>query len=395
MGDPIVGEPTTGDGDPAPAKRRRPTLEDVAAQAGVSRALVSIVIRGAPGASAQTRRRVLQVAADLNYRPDTRARLLARSRSRLLGVTLIPYHAFHADLVEGIYAAAEPAGYEVVLSASTPSRSEQRAVETLLDYRCEALVLLAPDSSAAWLEELAERLPVIVIGRRVQAGSVDVVRTADAEGIHQAVNHLVALGHEAVVHIDGGSAPASADRRRGYRSAMRRHGLGKWARTVTGGQSEESGAAAARLLLAEPQLPTAVLAYNDRCATGLLDCLIRAGIAVPRDISVVGFDDSQLSRLSHISLTTVGQDARQLASLAVERAVARLNGEEIAKRELVLEPYLVVRSTTASPLPSGGQFGRDQFGRDQFGRDQFGRDQFGRDQFGGDEIGGDERAGTA
>jgi DNA-binding LacI/PurR family transcriptional regulator len=342
----------SGGGTGTPSVRRRPTLEDVAAQAGVSRALVSIVIRGAAGASPETRRRVLQVAADLNYRPDNRARLLARSRSRLLGVTLLAHHAFHADLVEGVYAAAEPAGYEVVLSASTPSRSEQRAVETLLDYRCEALILLAPDASVSWLTSLAEKLPVVVIGRRVQAPSVDVVRTADAEGIRQAVDHLARLGHRDIVHIDGGSAPAAADRRRGYRTAMRRLGLADRVRTVTGGQSEESGARAARLLLAEDPMPTAVLAYNDRSATGLLDCLIRAGVAVPDDVSVVGFDDSQLSRLSHISLTTVGQDARRMSSLAVERAVARLTGDEITRRELVLEPYLVVRGTTAPP-PAG------------------------------------------
>lgn len=331
--------------------RRRPTLEDVAARAGVSRALVSIVIRDAPGASQETRRRVLQVAADLNYRPDNRARLLARSRSRLLGVTILAHHPFHADLIEGIYAAAEPAGYEVVLSASTPSRSEQRAVETLLDYRCEAIILLGPDLSSAWLTSLGERLPVVVLGRRVQTASVDVVRTADAEGMRQAVAHLVALGHESIVHIDGGPASASADRRRGYRAAMREHGLADRIRTISGGQSEESGARAARLLLDEASMPTAVLAYNDRSATGMLDCLIRAGVAIPREVSVVGFDDSQLSRLSHISLTTVGQDAGRMSSLAVERAIARLAGQEIAERELVLEPYLVVRGTTAA-VPS-------------------------------------------
>ena len=102
---------------------RPPTLEDVAQRAGVSRALVSIVVRGVPGASDATRQRVLEIAAELGYRPDSRARLLAGRRSRLIGVTLALNHPFHADLAEGIYAAAETLGYEVVLSAVTAQRS--------------------------------------------------------------------------------------------------------------------------------------------------------------------------------------------------------------------------------------------------------------------------------
>jgi DNA-binding LacI/PurR family transcriptional regulator len=327
---------------------RRPTLEDVAALAGVSRALVSIVIRGAPGASAQTRERVLQAAADLGYRPDTRARLLARTRSQLLGVTFNVRHAFHADLLEGIYAAAEPAGYEVVLSALTPSRDERHAVETLLDYRCEALILLGSEIAAQWLADFGRRVPVVVVGRRLPRGSVDVVRTADDEGMRQAVDHLVALGHQEIVHVDGGRNPKAADRRRGYRMAMRRHGLAGRARVLPGGQIEEAGAAAARTLLEQSVLPTAVVAYDDDCAFGLLDTVLRAGVSVPTDLSVVGYDDSRLSRMSRINLTTVGQDAAAMARLSVQRAVARLAGREVVGKEIVLAPHLVVRGTTAA-----------------------------------------------
>ena len=198
----------------------RPTLEDVAARAGVSRALVSIVIRGAPGASQATTARVLQAAAEIGYRPDPRARLLARSRgrSRLLGVTFGAEHPFHADLLEGIYLAAEPAGYDIALSALTPSRGEDRAIETLLDYRCEALLLLGSEAPATRLAELARQLPVLVVARRVRAASVQVVRTADDAGIRLAVEHLTSFGHRDIVHLDGGHAAGAADRRRGYRA---------------------------------------------------------------------------------------------------------------------------------------------------------------------------------
>ena len=132
---------------------RRPTLADVAARAGVSTALVSIVMREAPGASAATRERVLAIADELGYRPDIRARLLRRSRSRLLGVVFGVQHAFHGDLVGGLYAAADRVGYELALSAVTPGRDEERAVGSLLQDRCEALVLLGPQAPTAYLAD--------------------------------------------------------------------------------------------------------------------------------------------------------------------------------------------------------------------------------------------------
>jgi DNA-binding LacI/PurR family transcriptional regulator len=324
---------------------RPPTLEDVAARAGVSRALVSIVVRGVPGASDATRQRVLEIADELGYRPDSRARLLAGRRSRLLGVTLALNHPFHADLAEGLYATAEQHGYEVVLSAVTRNRNSRRAIDTLLDYRCAAAILIGSPMREPWLSALAERLPVIVLGQRSRSRAVDVIRTADEAGMLLAVDHLVGLGHRDIVHVDGARGPGSAARRDGYRAAMRRHDLPP--RVVAGGPAERDGAAAARALHAAP--PTAVLTYNDRCAVGLLDTFIRTGIAVPDAVSVVGYDDSQVARLPYLRLTTVSQDASQLAAHAVRRAIARLDHEAVADRELVLSPHLVVRGTTAPP----------------------------------------------
>jgi DNA-binding LacI/PurR family transcriptional regulator len=324
-------------------------MADVAASAGVSTALVSIVMRDAPGASAPTRERVRAAAAELGYRPDARARSLRRSRSHLLGVVFGLHHPFHADLVEGVYAAAEPAGYGVVLSAVAPSRDERRAVESLLDDRCEALLLLGPESPTARLAELGARLPVVAVARSVATESVEVVRSGDADGAAQAVDHLVGLGHRHIAHVDGGRAPGAAERRRGYRAAMRRHGLADREQLVPGGMSAADGAGAVPGLLAGAQAPTAVLAFNDECATGVLDALLRAGVPVPTGVSVVGFDDSHLARLPHVDLTTVAQDARDMARLAVGKAVARLEGTEAGGREAVVPPRLVVRGTTAGP----------------------------------------------
>ncbi|MGW4076397.1 LacI family DNA-binding transcriptional regulator [Streptomyces asiaticus] len=336
---------------PAVPHGKRPTLADVAARAGVSTALVSIVMRDAKGAGAATRERVLQAAQEIGYRPDARARLLRSHRSHLLGVQFGLQHPFHSDLLEGVYAVAEPAGYQIALSAVAAGRGEQRATDTLLADRCEALILLGPQAPAARLAELAAQLPVVSVARRLRgsAPGVEVVRTADDEGARQAVDHLVALGHRDIAHIDGGRAPGAADRRRGYRTAMSRHGLADRVRVLPGGLTEEDGAAGARALLDTTPRPTAVLAFNDRSATGVLDTLLRARVPVPDEISVIGFDDSHLARLAHINLTTVGQNISRLAELAVGRAIARLEGEPIPEGEAVVAPHLVVRGTTAEP----------------------------------------------
>src|SRR5215207_796375 len=234
---------------------RRPTLADVAARAGVSVPLVSIVMRDAPGASAATRERVRRIAEELGYRPDSRARLLRSTRSRLLGVVFAVQHAFHGDLVSGLYTAADAADYELTLSAVTPGRDERRAVASLLQDRCEALILLGPHSPTSYLADLAARMPVVVIARAVRHRAVDVVRTDDAAGLHQAVDHLVDLGHTRITHIDGGRAPGAAERRRGYREALQRHGLADTSHILRGGLTEDDGAAAARALLDTPSRP--------------------------------------------------------------------------------------------------------------------------------------------
>jgi DNA-binding LacI/PurR family transcriptional regulator len=326
---------------------QRPRLDDVAARVGVSTASVSLVLRGAPGPSAETRERVLAAAAELGYRPDRTASLLARRRRHLLGVLLDVRNPFHAELVEEIYAEAGRAGYEVVLSTLTRDRDEARAVETLLDFRCEALILLGPDASDADLERLAAQVPCVAVGRMVGRADVDVVRPADDVGVGAALDHLIGLGHERIAFVDGGRGAVAVTRRRGYRRAMRRAGLAP--QVIAGDHTEEGGIRAGRLLVAAGDRPTAVMTSNDRLAVGVMDAFVRAGLDVPGDVSLVGYDDSSLARLVHIDLTTVNQDAPAQARNAVRAAVSRLDEGRTARQELVLVPHLVVRGSTAPP----------------------------------------------
>lgn len=327
--------------DPGRSGGRRPRLTDVAAQAGVSSGLVSLVLRNQPGPSEPTRIRVLEAARQLGYRADRTASLLARRRSGYLGVLMDVRNTFHAELVAELDAAALRAGYDLLLSTVTPARDERRAGEVLLDFRCEALILIGPETPAGRLNALGRELPVVVIGRRVPSAAVDVVRAADDAGVALAVGHLVGLGHRAIAFLDGGHGTIASDRRRGYRQAMRRHGLTDL--IIPGDHTEEAGIRAVSLL---GSLPTAVIASNDRSAVGLLDAAVRHGISVPGDLSVVGYDDSMLARLAHVDLTTVSQDIHGQAETAVELAAERLGGRTQA-REVILTPALVVRGTTA------------------------------------------------
>jgi len=323
-------------------------MRDVAARVGVSQALVSLVFRNARGASSETRERVFRAAAELGYRPDAAAQVLRRSRSRHIGVLFTMRQPFDIDLVEAIYPAADRRGYHVVLGALGPGRDERAAVEELLAYRCEGMILFGPTTQVTDLAD-AVQIPLVAIARRETGDGVDVVRIADERGARLAVDHLVSLGHRAIVHVDGGKQPGSAYRSRGYRQAMRRHGLEAEIRILPGDHTEESGARAARQLMAEEWLPSAIFASNDRCAHGVLGTLLRAGVNIPGDVSMVGFDDSGVARLSFIDLTSVRQDVNRMAEYAVKAIIERLDLGRTASRDIVLDPTLVTRGTTGAP----------------------------------------------
>ena len=326
------------------------TMEDVAARAGVSRALVSIVLRDVPGASQESRDCVLRAAAELDYRPDHRARLLGSSRSGTLGVVYRLQGPFHAEVVEALYAAAAPGGWLLALEPTAPSRPESLAVQALLDYRCEAVLLVGSTLPRAAVAALAERLPVVVLARSLPGLGVDTVRTDDEAGARLAVEYLVGLGHQRVAHAHGGRAPGAAERRAGYRAAMRAAGLQP--ELVLGGLTDADGERAARDLLGD-RGRTAVVAFNDPCAAGLLAAARANGTTVPDELSVVGYDDSAVAALSTVALTTVRQDAAALAAAALKLAAARVQNPEAPISETVIAPHLVVRRTTAPPAPRG------------------------------------------
>jgi DNA-binding LacI/PurR family transcriptional regulator len=326
--------------------RRRVTLADVAKRAGVSPALVSIVLRDAPGASAESRLRIHAAAKALGYRVDVRARSLASLKAHTIGVLFGRAGRFHLELIDGLYAAAEERGWDLVLSALTSSRDEKRALASLHDFRFDALVMLGPPVAEPLT---AGRMPLVVMGWHVDHPDVDVVRTSDQHGMALAVQHLADLGHRRIAHLQGGTGLVAIARRDAYLQAMRDNDLETEIRVVLcDGEDQLDGQRAARALLDEDSdLPTAIVAFNDDIAAAAMSVLAQQGIDIPRDVSIIGFDDSALARGPGIDLTSVQQIPHEMARLAVERIIARTSGEAIPDRELVLEPELQVRSTTA------------------------------------------------
>ena len=329
----------------------RPTILDVAARAGVSKSLVSLVMRGAASVKEDKRRRVLDVAAELGYRPNAVARSLVRRRTNLFGLLLSDLHnPFFAEMIDGVQAEAAEHGYRTIISTGNRNvHSEAQALETLLELRTDGLILASPVLDMEVIERASRELPTVMVARRANADTVDSVANDDLAGARLVVEHLAALGHQRIVHIDGGGGAGSLDRRRGYERAMRKLGLGAHIRVVPGTYTEEGGRQGVVAVLEEGQGTTAIFAANDLSAIGALSALAERGVRVPDDMSVAGYDNTALAAVRHINLTTVDQPRPDMGRVAVQLLLERLEGMREDVRRVRMPPALVVRGTTGSP----------------------------------------------
>ncbi len=340
---------TPGQFGPAGPLRRRPTMGDVAGRVGVSRQAVGLVFRGDRGISKETTERILKAADELGYQPDIAARSLRQRSSKHLGVVFSPHHAAEVDIVDALYPVAAAGGYGVVLSALTSTRDAMVAIDEVLGYRCAALLLVGLTIETGDLRRVSARVPVVSIGGNGSDDTgCDYVRSAGDVGIGLAVEHLWSLGHRDIAYVNGKHMPSADLRYRGYVQATRRLNLRRRSVVIPNDYVEEAGARAARLLLQDRDFPTAVVTANDHAAIGLIHTALQAGIRVPQDLSVTGFDDSRVSQLSYVDLTTARQDGEQMAQAAVDAALSRINGRQ-APIESVIATALIVRGTTAAP----------------------------------------------
>ncbi len=332
---------------------RHPTILDVANEAGVSKSLVSLVMRGSDGVSPTSRKAVLEAATSLGYRPNAAARTMVRQRSYVVGVMVSNLHnPFFADVIDGIDMAVTEAGYRAILTTGNrvPER-EHLAISTLLEMRVDGIVLASPVVARKHAVEASQAVPTVIVGKTTRAPTIDSVTNDDRLGGEMVVDHLVELGHRRIAHIDGGLGAGARPRRTGYTRAMRRHGLESEIRSVRGSFAEEGGGTGMRALLAESLVPTAVFVANDLAAIGVLEVLNGEGLDVPGDISVVGYDNTALAAGHRSGLTTVDQPRHDMGRMAAELILERISTDRATVRHVVLSPKLVARESTGPPRP--------------------------------------------
>ena len=326
-------------------------MDDVASEAGVSRALVSLVMRDSPKVSERRRRAVLDAADRLGYRPNILARSLASQRTQTLGVLVNDLHnPFFSELVDGVEQEAEKQNLQVlILNGGRDSEREQKAIETFLQFRVDGLVLVGSLLEDDHLATAARQAPSVVVAAGWNDAGVDTITTDDARGAALAVDHLVSLGHRRIVHLDGAQNTSAEVRRDGYVEAIRAHGLEP--RVVLAGDDEDDAKDAIDWVVGEPDRPSAIFAFNDLVAAGALDRLDDLGLQVPGDISLVGYDNTFIADLHRLSLTTINQPRVQMGRLAVSTLTRRIENDVGETVRLRLEPELVLRGTTAPPPP--------------------------------------------
>src|SRR5919201_2919559 len=330
--------------------RRQVTMEDVAREAGVSRALVSLVMRESPKVSEKRRGRVLAAAERLGYRPNAMARGLASRRTRTIGVLLNDLqNPFFAEMTEGIFEAADELAYRLLIGTGRRQPAgERRAVGSFFEHRSDGLLLVSPRLPLNEILAVGRTTPTVVVARPLRSAHVDTITNDDLFGAALAVRHLAELGHRRIAHIDGGRGAGAAPRRTGYVREMKRLGLEP--QVVAGEFTEAAGVRAAESLLQEDSLPTAVFAANDLVAAGALDRLEDAGLRIPEDLSIIGYDNTFLAALHHMSLTTIDQPRPEIGRLALRTLVERIDGGRTGAVHHRVEPSLVVRATTAPPV---------------------------------------------
>jgi LacI family transcriptional regulator len=339
---------------PAP---RRVTIVDVARHAQVSTTAVSKVLRNAYGASPAMRAKVQEAIAELGYRPSAAARGL-RGQTYTIGVMLPDLrNLFFADILDGITTQLGGTDYQVLLAPGcNGEKAEGRVVEAMIDRSMDGLILIAPVSARARLNTVARSVPTVIVGRHGSSTTYDTVTDDDVAGAALVVDHLVELGHRRIAHIEHHETDPvrltempNAQRANGYREAMRSHGLADQIDIASTTYTQQGGYLGAKELLARPGRPTAIFAGADVVALGAMEAIAEAGLSVPRDISVVGYDNSALAAFGPISLTSVDQDGRQMGANAARLVVDRIADRDRRTAQVKLSPTLVVRRTTAAP----------------------------------------------
>ncbi|MGJ0203325.1 substrate-binding domain-containing protein [Leucobacter sp. gxy201] len=350
---------------PAPARKRPPTIRDVASEAGVSKSLVSLVFNGGENVSEERRQRVLLAAERLGYRPNLVAQSLSAGRRDLIAILVSNLHnPLFADIVAAAKARFGEAGRRtMIVSAQVDDGSGETVLDrdnlaVLRDLRPSGLLTIGTIPEFSGLAELTHTVPTVVASAiDATDDTVATVRTDDAAGIGLVVDHLLEQGIRRIVFVGGDGGTVSASRERAFRGIAEQRGLGADARVERADFTETGARLAVERLLAEKRLPEAIVAVNDLTAVAVISALEAAGVPVPGGCRVTGYDDTTLSAIPRISLTSVDPDNRRIGREAAETLLAAAYPAAGAPgtgaaagphHEVLIEPSLVVRGSSVA-----------------------------------------------
>lgn len=327
----------------------RPTIIDVAREAGVSKSLVSLVLQGEPSVSEVRRKAVEKAIKKLNYRPNFAARHLASQRTRSIGVIITEYRNLsYVNVIEGLRAIFDAAGYQVIISDLHHSpKLAKDPVDAFRSMNVDALVFIA---EAAGLHTTDLDVPSVTVGfRETRVSGTDLVFSDDAVGTRMLVRHLYELGHRKIAHLTGLGGIAK-NRRDAFVREMTKLRLRADVFGTEQPTSEIGGFNGAKEMLASGNHFTAIFAANDYMAAGAISALAEAGLRVPEDISIVGYDNAPIAGDYLLKLTTIDDMGVEIGEAVATQILKRLDEPAAASgksAKILLQPTMVVRGSTS------------------------------------------------
>jgi len=333
------------------------TIKDVAALAGISYTTVSHVVNNTRPVSQEVRRKVEAAIKSLDYVPSAVARSLKAKTTATIGL-LVPnsLNPYFAELARGIEDYCERNGYCVILCNSDDNPDKQRSyLRVLLEKRIDGLIVASAGGDSGLAQGLTGvKTPMVIVDRGLEGVNADLVRIDHEYGAYLATRHLLELGHRDIATIGGPASTSVAQMRQaGYRRALQEAGIEVREERMLESDFTSTGGynAAARLLESNP--PSAIFAGNDMIGIGVLRAAAERNVRVPAELSVIGFDDIQMSRYVYPALTTVGQSILQLGEMAAEVLLRRIAAPDSGTDQRIVTPSIVLRESTA---PLSGVF---------------------------------------
>jgi len=335
------------------------TLRDIAEKAGVSVITVSRAMNNKPDVTPETRQRILTIATELNYTPNAHARALVGGKSNIIGLVVADNaNPFYARMIRGIEEASTANGFSVILSNTNedPDR-EASAIQVLREKRVDGLLITSVQCGKVLLEPLLQdKTPFVLLNRYVDGLVADCVLNDNFMGAYLATAHLCSLGHRRIMHVTGPDNISSVrERMKGYRKALDEYQIDFDSQMVlhTNLRLDDGYQKVLHYFQTAKHLPTAVFAYSDLLAFGVLKALRELGISVPGQVALVGYDDIDFAQVIEPALTTVSQPAFEIGFKGTEILLEKINNpsnDAPPARQVVFPPQLIIRASSGGVI---------------------------------------------